>query len=172
MPRDDGAATLALTLTLTLTLTSLQVRRPNRCLTLTLTLTSLQMRQPNRCLTLTLTLILTLTLTLTPTSVQGSWSKRDCAATAPPPTNPASWLPTSERQPTPLSSHASSLDACISRCVRCPRCRVVSYSPMLQACQWHHTCNLSTPLWRSFEFWTFRSFRVRHPPDSVTHRHV
>lgn len=72
----------------------------------------------------------------------------------------APWLP-----PRPLvRGNVGSINTCINLCVRCPRCRWISYSLMLQLCTWHHTCDPGvngSRLDRRYEMWTYRSLRVR-----------
>jgi len=67
----------------------------------------------------------------------------------------APWLP-----PRPLLQTRISIHACIALCNRCARCRYASYSLLLRACAWHHTCDL-TKLPQHYEFWSYLSFEVK-----------
>ena len=71
----------------------------------------------------------------------------------------APWLP-----PRPLVRTVRTITACIHLCRRCPRCRWISYSLMLQLCTWHHTCDPGlngSRMDRRYEMWTYRSMQLR-----------
>ena len=95
----------------------------------------------------------------------GATDKHNCADLG---ANSTPWLP-----PRPLvRSNIGSVTTCIEICQRCPRCRWVSYSLMLQLCTWTHTCDPGvngSKLDKRYEMYTYRSFQVRKgmQPDGL-----
>ena len=63
--------------------------------------------------------------------------------------------------PNAIQAHfvQSALD-CEAHCVRCARCRVVSYSQLMQTCTWHHTMCNSSLLRTTGPLKTFRTWAV------------
>ena len=98
--------------------------------------------------------------------MSGAWDAGSCDDS--PSARKAAWGP-----PRPLFSRATSIGACRRRCQRCARCRVFSFSQLQQGCLWHHSCHRPdlTNLERRYEFWTFRTERVR-AESNVTSRSV